>query len=96
MHIIGTGSHAESTAISESEQHNRVALVSVDDQVIRWGFINWNAQQGDFAERQRILEQAQEVRRIVAQYTKPASTVQGMCDHPAKIIALQADNINLK
>lgn len=32
----------------------------------------------------------------MAQYTKPASTVQRVCNNPAKIIALQAEITNLK
>jgi hypothetical protein len=43
-----------------------------------------------------MLQDAHEVLRKVAGYTKPASMVQRVCDHPAQIIALQAEITKLK
>jgi phage shock protein A len=50
----------------------------------------------DFAERQGILEEAQDVLRWVAQKTDPGSTVQRVCHHQAQIIALQKEVTDLK
>jgi len=71
-----------------SEQHDRIALVSIDDQRRIGGIVNRNLMEVDFAERQAMLEEAQEVLRRVAQYTEPASTVQNVCNRLAQIIAL--------
>jgi len=49
----------------------------------------------DCAERQAILEEAQEVLRRMAQYTEPTSMVQRVCDHPAQIIGLQTEILDL-
>jgi len=45
--------------MSESEQHDRVALVSVDDQPIIGGIFNRNLMEIDFAERQGMLKNGQ-------------------------------------
>jgi len=42
-----------------------------------------------------MLEEAQEVLRRVAQYIEPANLVQRVCDHPAQIIALQKQIMDL-
>jgi len=63
--------------MSGLEQHDRVALVSADDQAIIGGIVNRNLIEINFAERQAVLEEAQEVLRRVAQYTKPAAMVRG-------------------
>jgi hypothetical protein len=75
--------------MSGSEQHDWVALVSVDDHCCIGGIANRNLMEVDFAERQAMLEEVQEVLRRVAEYTELASMVQRVCDHPAHIIALQ-------
>jgi len=63
--------------------------VSVDNQAIIGGIIRRNLMEVNFAERQAMLEEAQQVLRRVAQYTKPVAMVQRLCDPPAQIIALQ-------
>ena len=63
--------------------------MSADDQAIIGGIINRNLLEIDFAERQAVLEEAQEVLRSMAQYTNPAAMEQTVGDHPAQIIALQ-------
>jgi cell division septum initiation protein DivIVA len=82
--------------MSGSEQHDWVALVSVDDHGCIGGIANRNLMEVDFAERQAMLEEAQEVLRGVAQYTERASTVQRVCDHQAQIITLQKEVPDLK
>ena len=42
-----------------------------------------------------MLEEAQEVLRRVAQYIEPANLVLRVCDHPAQIIALQKQIMDL-
>ena len=49
--------------MSGSEQHDRVALVSADDQDIIGGIVNRNPLEIDLGERQTLLEEAQEVLR---------------------------------
>jgi len=61
--------------MSGSKQHDRVALVSADDQDIIGGIVHRNLQEIDFGQRQTLLEEAQEVLRRVAQYTEPAAVV---------------------
>jgi len=75
--------------MSRLEQHDRVSLVSTDDQAIIGEIVNRNLIEIDFAERQAILEEAQDVLRRVAQYTEPAAMVQRVCDNRAQLIALQ-------
>ena len=82
--------------MSRSDHHNWVALVSVDDQAIIGGIVNRNLMEIDFAERQPVLEEAQEVLRRVAQYTEPKAMVQMVCDHAAQIIALQKQITDLQ
>ena len=82
--------------MSGSEQHDRVALVSADDQDIIGGIVNRNLLEIDFAERQTLLEGAQGVLRIVAQYNEPAAMVERVCDHPAQIIELQKQITDLQ
>jgi hypothetical protein len=82
--------------MSGSEQHNQVALVSVDDQARLGGIVNSNLLEMDFREREAMLEEAHAVLRQVAQYTEPTSTVQQVCDHPSQIIALQKEMTDLK
>lgn len=43
-----------------------------------------------------MLETAQEVLRQVAEYTNPANLVQRVCDHPAHIIVLQKQIMDLQ
>jgi hypothetical protein len=52
--------------MSGSEHHDWVALVSVDDHGCIGGIANRNLMEVDFAERQAMLEEAQEVLRRVA------------------------------
>jgi len=82
--------------MSGSEQHNRVALVSADDQAIIGRIVNRNLMEIDIAERPAVLEEAHEVLRRVAQYTEPAAMVQRMCNYPAQIIALQKQITDLQ
>jgi hypothetical protein len=82
--------------MSESEQHNLVALVSVDDQARIGGIVNTDITRVDFVERQVMLEEAQDVLRRVAQYTEPATMIQRVCDHPAWILGLQKEITKLK
>jgi len=67
-------------AVLRLEQHNPVAWVSVNNEAIIGAIINRKVHKVDFGERQRMFEEAQQVLRIVAQYTKPASMVQRVCD----------------
>jgi hypothetical protein len=82
--------------MSDSEQHDQVALVSVDDKARIGGIVNTDITCVDFAERQVMLEEAQDVLRRVAQYTELASTIQRVCDHPAQILGLQKEITKLK
>jgi len=75
--------------MSGSEQHDRVALVSADDQAIMRGINNKNLLEINFGERQTLLEEAEEVLRVVVQCTDPTAMVDRVCDHPATITALQ-------
>jgi len=75
--------------MSGSGQHDRVALVSADDQAIIGRIVNRNLLEVNFGERQTLLEEAQEVLRRVAEYTEPADMIQTVSDHPVKIIELQ-------
>jgi hypothetical protein len=70
--------------MSGSEQHDWVALVSVDDQARIGAIVNTDIKSMDLAEEQAILEEAQDVLRRVAQSTEPGSTIQRECDHPAQ------------
>ena len=79
-----------------SEQHDRGALVSADDQAIMGRIVNKNLMEIDFAERQAVLGEAQEVVRRVAQYTEPAAILQRVCDHPTQIIGLQTQITDLQ
>jgi len=69
--------------------------VSVNDQAIIGGVINRNVLEVEVTERQRMLEEAQEVLRRVVEYIKPAITVQRVCDHLVQIIALLAKIMNV-
>jgi len=82
--------------MSGSEQHDRVDLVSADEQAIIGGIVNRNLMEIHFTERQAMLEQAKEVLRRVAQYTEPPAMVQRVCDHPTQIIALQKQITDLQ
>ena len=75
--------------MSGSEQHNRVALVSTDDQAIMGEIVKRNLLEIDFGERQTMLEEAPQVLRRVAEYTEPVAMIQRVCDHSAQIIGLQ-------
>ena len=63
--------------------------MSADDQAIIGAIVNRNLMEIDFAERQAVLEEAQDVLSRVAQYTKPTAMEQRVCNHPAQIIACQ-------
>ena len=82
--------------MSGSEQHDRVALVSADDQAITGGIVNRNLMEINFVERQAVLEEAQEVLSRVAQSTECTAMVQRVCDHPAQIIASQMQITDLQ
>jgi len=82
--------------MSGSEQHEQVAPVSADHQDIIRGIINRNLLEIDFGERKTLLKEALEVLRRVAQYTEPMAMVQSVCNHPAKIIALQKQSTDLQ
>jgi len=82
--------------MSGSEQHNRLALASMDDQATIGWLIDMNLLEMDFAERQTMLERDQDVLWRVVQYTEPASLVQKVWDHPAQMIALQKQITNLQ
>jgi hypothetical protein len=73
-----------------------VALVSIDHKAYIRGIINTNIDEIDFPKRHTMLEVAQEVWRLVTQYTEPTSTVQRVCDHRTKIILLQKEILDLK
>jgi len=75
--------------MSGSEQHDRVALLSADQQAFIGGRVNRKLLEIDFGERQTMSEEAQEVPRRVAEYTEPVARIQRVYDHPAQIIALQ-------
>jgi len=81
--------------MSGSEQHNRLALVSTDDQAIIEGILNRKLLEIDFGERQTLLEAAQRMLRRVAQYTEPATMVQRVCDHPGQNIKFQNQTTHL-
>jgi len=81
--------------MSGSEQHNRLALVSADDQAIIEGIVTRKLLEIDFGERQILLEAAQRMLRRVAQYTEPATMVQRVCDHPAQNIKLHNKTTDL-
>ena len=82
--------------MSGSEQHDRVALVSMDDQVIIGGIVHRNLLEIDVRERQTSLEEAQEVLRRRADGTESAAMVLSVCDHPAHIIASQKQIMDLQ
>jgi len=75
--------------MSGSEQQDRVALESADDQDIIGGIVNRNLLEIHFGERQTQLEDAQQVLRRVARYTEPTPMVQRVRDHLVQIIAFQ-------
>ena len=75
--------------MSGSEQHDRVALVSAEDQDIIGGIINRNVLEIDFGERLTLLEAAQKVLRRVARYTESVAMVQRVWNHPIQKITLQ-------
>jgi len=50
----------------------------------------------DIAERQTLLEEAQEVLRRVARCTESEAMVQRLCDHPAHIVTLQKQITDLQ
>jgi len=75
--------------MSGSEQHDQVAFVSMDDLATIGELVNMNLLDIDFAERQTMVETAQQVLRRVAQYTEPTSIIHRMCHHPAQTIILQ-------
>lgn len=75
--------------MSGSEEHDRVALVSVDNQATIGGLVNNNVLDIEFTASQMLLETALRVLRRVAQYTEPGSIIQMVCHHPAQIIASQ-------
>jgi len=82
--------------MSGSEQHDRVALVSVDDQAIIGGIVNRDLLEIDVGERQKLLEEAEQLLWRVAQYTEPATMVQTVCNYLEQIIALQKQITDLQ
>jgi len=77
--------------MSGSNQHYRVALVSVDDHALIGEILNTVLAAIGFKEPQERIGQAQEVLLQVAQYTEPVDLVQMVCDHPIQIIQLQKE-----
>jgi hypothetical protein len=82
--------------MSGSNEHNRVALVSITNEAHIERIFNLNIVEIDFQERHRMLEEAQEVVRRVAQYMEPASTIQRVCAHLAQRILLMKEITDLK
>jgi hypothetical protein len=70
--------------MSGSNEHDRVALVSITNEAHRERIFNLNIVEIDFQEGWTMLEEAQDVVRRVAQYMEPASTIQRVCAHPAQ------------
>ena len=56
--------------------------MSAGDHAIVGGIVNSHLLEIDFGERQTVLEDAQEVLRRVAKYTKPVAMVHRVCNHP--------------
>jgi hypothetical protein len=77
--------------MSVSNQHYRVALVSVDDHALIWEILNPVPEGIVFKKPQDRIGQAQDVLLQVAQYTEPADLVQMVCNHPIQIIQLQKE-----
>lgn len=75
--------------MSGSEQDDRVALVSVDNQATIGGLENRNKLGTDLGEGQTVQEPAQGVLRRVTEYTKLANILPRVRDHLALIITLQ-------
>jgi len=75
--------------MSGSEQDDRVALVSVDNQATIGGLENRNKLGTDLGEGQTVQEPAQGVLRRVTEYTKLANILPRVHDHLALIITLQ-------
>jgi len=89
MDIIGAGRCAQSIAMLESKQHERVALLSQEDQEKIRELL---AIQGDgirFEEFQEKWKECQVVLLSVAQYMEPAEMVPRVCNHACQIMALQ-------
>jgi len=82
--------------MSQSEQRDRLAVVSSDDQATIGGLVDKNWLDIVFTDWQTTLETAQEMLRGSAQYTEPASIVQRVGDHPALIIGLQKEIPDLR
>jgi len=82
--------------MSGSELHDRVAMVSVDDQARIGRIVNTDITSVDFPERQAMVEEAQGVLRQVTQYTEPESTIQRVCDRLAQILGSQKENTDIK
>jgi len=72
--MFSTGKFASFIVMSRSEQHNQVALLSVENEAIMGVIVNRNIVEVDFARRQTMLHEAQEVLRRVAQSTKSVNT----------------------
>jgi len=72
--------------VSGSGQHHHAGLVSVNILAIIGGTIHENVLDVDIAKRWMMRENAQQLLRRLAQFTKPDHTIQGVCDHPAQII----------
>lgn len=88
MNIFGTGICVRFIAMSGSNEHDQVALVSINEKAHIEGIFTMNIVEVDFQERLTMLEEVQEVLRRVAQYTEHTSTIQRVCAHPAQIIQL--------
>jgi len=82
--------------MSESSQHNRMALVSADDHVLIEEILNAALVGIEFEQTQKKLGQAQEVLLWEAQYMETADLVQRACDHPAQNIQFQKEIADLK
>jgi len=82
--------------MSGSNQHDRVALVSVDNQAVIGEIRKPTVDGIRFVGTKDRPRQSQEVLLLVAQYTEPGDRVQRVCDHPAQIIKLQKEITDLK
>lgn len=87
--MFGIGRCANFVAMSGSNQHDRVALVSVYNSQLTGELLNTNVNAMVFKETQERFGQAQEVLQTVALYMEPAELIQMVCNHPEEIIKLQ-------
>jgi len=77
--------------MSGSNQHDRVALVSIEDHELIRDILNATVDRIGFEEKPHRLRHSEAVLLLVTQYTKPVGLEQRVCDHPADIIKLQKD-----